>query len=122
MCGATYLAPWLNRVLGWQGLGTTALEAPDKVDEIENSDSGHIEFPISRANENSTYDAISFQTFCEFYLVKDDWNAMSHLDKDNINHMEIGWTNVIADKFSEISSICGLKFKHFWFKKRMVGN
>ena len=26
MCGATYLAPWLNGVLGWQGLGTTALE------------------------------------------------------------------------------------------------
>ena len=25
MCGATYLAPWLNGVLGWQGLGTTEL-------------------------------------------------------------------------------------------------
>ena len=25
MCGATYLAPWLNGVLGWQGLGTTDL-------------------------------------------------------------------------------------------------
>ena len=25
MCGATYLAPWLNGVLGWQGLGTTAV-------------------------------------------------------------------------------------------------
>ena len=28
MCGATYLAPWLNGVLGWQGLGTTALDEP----------------------------------------------------------------------------------------------
>ena len=25
MCAATYLAPWLNGILGWQGLGTTAL-------------------------------------------------------------------------------------------------
>ena len=94
------------------------LEAADKVDEIENSDSDHIEFPISRTNENSTYDAISFQTFGEFYLDKADWNAISYLDKDDINHIKIGWTNVIADKFSEINSICVLKFKHFWFKKK----
>ena len=94
------------------------LEAAGKIDEIENSDSGHIEFPISRANEYSTYDAISFQTFGEFYLDKADWNAISYLDKDDINHIKVGWTNVIADKFSEINSICVLKFKHFWFKKK----
>ena len=98
------------------------LEAADKVDEIENSGSGHIEFPISRANENSTYDAISFQTFGEFYLDKADWNAISYLDKDDINHIKVGWTNVIADKFSEINSICVLSLNIFGLRKRIVGN
>ena len=94
------------------------LEGADKLGDIENSDIGHIEFPIPRAIENSTYDAICLQTFGEFYLDKADWNAISYLDKDNKNHMKKGWTNVIADKFSEINSICVLKVKHFWFKKK----
>ena len=80
--------------------------------------SNNLELPISGAIENSTYDAICFQTFGEFYLDKADWNAISYLDKDNKNHMKKGWTNVIADKFSEINSICVLKVKHFWFKKK----
>ena len=54
------------------------LEAADEVGEIENSDNGHIECPISRANENSTYNAIYFQTFGEFYLDKADLNAISN--------------------------------------------
>ena len=32
--------------------------------------------------------------------------------------MKTGWTNVIADKFSEINSICALRFKDSWFKKK----
>ena len=64
------------------------LEAADKVGEIEDSDNDHIEFPISRANENSNYDAVCFQTYGELYLDKADWNAISYLDKDNINHIK----------------------------------
>ena len=55
-----------------------------------------------------------FKHFGEFYLDKADWNAYLH--KDNINHLNKGWTDVIAEKFSEINSICALKFKNYWFK------
>ena len=37
MCGATYLAPLLNGVLGWQGLGTTGLRGYIIIFRIENS-------------------------------------------------------------------------------------
>ena len=89
------------------------LENIDKAGENENIDDGNIEFPISKGNENST----SLQTFGEFYLDKEDWNAISYLYIANINRMNEGWTNVIAENFSEINSIYVLKFKHYWFNK-----
>ena len=56
-----------------------------------------------------------------FYLDKADWNSLSYLDKDDINHIKVGWTNVLANRFYEINSICVVKFKHFWFKKNDSG-
>ena len=79
-------------------------------DDVENNDNKHIQFSSLKVTENDTNEG-------KIYLEKDVLHGISYIDEYSTHHMKIGWTDIIAGKFSEINSTCVLKFKHDWFKK-----
>ena len=53
----------------------------------------------------------------EFYLTLDDWESIFRKDT-SCDKLTSNWTNLFADKFSEIIMVCVMKFKNYWLKKQ----
>ena len=86
-------------------------EVMDTTIEMEHNTDNNTDFPnSSHISENNNYEG-------EFYLEKAVWHVISYLDENNTHRMNKGWTDIIAERFTEINPICVLKFKHHWFKK-----
>ena len=84
-------------------------EVMDTTIEMEYNTNNNTDFPnSSHTSENSNYEG-------EFYLEKAVWHVISYLDENDAHRMNKGWTDIIAERFTEINSICVLKFKHHWF-------
>ena len=78
-------------------------DAMDTTIEMENNTKNHTDLPSSsKTCENSNYEG-------EFYLEKDVWHVISYIDEDNTHHMNRGWTDIIAERFTDINPICVLK-------------
>ena len=54
----------------------------------------------------------------EFYLTLDEWESIFRKDTTSCDKLTSNWTNLFADKFSEINMVCVLKFKNYWLKKQ----